>query len=188
MTQIARLQVAWSGATVTGPGLSTFYASTSGTGFSAAVHTFFDTSPLLFPAGTTITVPSGGDLIEDTTGALAGTWNEPGGGGVTVGTETGSWSAGVGMQVRWPTGGIVGGRKVVGSTFLVPIAGSLFDTDGTIDAAVVSSVEVQANALLAAVPTLRILSRPKGLRVGSSHTVLRVVVPDRTSWLRSRRT
>lgn len=188
MTELVRLRCTWGGSPVVGPGLSTFYATTGGSGLPDDVLTFFNTSPLLFPSGLTITVPSGGETINDATGELTGTWNEPGTGGVATGTETGSYAKGVGMQVRWPTAGIVGGRKVVGSTFLVPIAGSLFDVDGTIDTAVVSAMQSQANALLAAQPNLRIWSRPKGLRAGSSHTITSAVIPDRTSWLRTRRT
>lgn len=188
MTQICRLRCTWGGSPVVGPGLSTFYWSTTEDGGPDDVLAFFNTSPLLYPSGLTVTVPAGGELIEDTTGELAGTWSQPGTGGVATGTETGSYAKGVGMQVRWPTGGIVGGRKVVGSTFLVPIAGSLFDTDGTIDTAVVSAMQTQADALLAAIPSLRILSRPKGLRAGSSHAITSAVIPDRTSWLRTRRT
>lgn len=189
MSQMQRLRVTWSGPGVTGPGLSTFYTSTAGPlGIANAVKTFLQSQQLAFPTNVTITVPSGGDLIEDTTGALAGTWNEPGTGGSFTGTGTGDYPQGVGMQIRWRTGGIVAGRRVVGSTFFVPIMSAIFDADGTLDNATVTSLTNAGTALIAAHPDLRIFSRPKGPRIGSSHAVLTAVVPDRVSWLRSRRT
>lgn len=189
MAQMQRLRVSWSGPGVTGPGLSTFYTSTAGPlGIADDVLAFFQGQALAFPTNLTITVPSGGDLIEDTTGGLAGTWNEPGTGGTFTGTGTGDYPQGVGMQIRWRTGGIVAGRRVVGSTFICPIMSAIFAADGTIDNVTVASVQAAGTALIAAHPDLRIWSRPKGPRVGSSHAVETAVVPDRVSWLRSRRT
>lgn len=188
MSNLYRLRVTWGGSPVIGPGVSTFYSISAGTGYADAVYDFFNTSPLLFPSGTTITVPDNGETIESTTGALTGTWSSPGEGGTVTGTETGSYSKGVGMRVRWITSGIVGGRHVIGTTFLVPIAGSLFDVDGTIDTAVVSGVQTQADDLLSAWPDLTVWSRPAGSRAGNFHVVQSTKAVDGVSWLRSRRT
>jgi len=162
------------------------------------VLAFFDAAPLLFPVGNTITVPNGGDIIDDVTGNLAGSWTDTGTGGVATGTETGSYAKGVGLQVRWRTSGIVASRRVTGSTFMVPIAGSLYDTDGTIDTAVITSLQSAADDLVAAMAGFRIWSRPVEAdpdhvppivaRDGTSSAVVAAVCPDRVSWLRSRRT
>lgn len=188
MTEIVRLRVEWSGSGIVGPGLSTFYFATSGTGVSDDVYDFFNSSPLLFPSTVSIFVPSGGDTINDVTGELTGTWDDPGTGGTVNGTNTGDFFMGVGMRVKWPTSGIVGGRRVVGSTFLCPIAAAISDTTGTIDNATVSGVLSAASALVAAQPTMRIWSRPTPARAGTSSPVTSAQVPDKTSWLRSRRT
>lgn len=188
MAALARLRASWSGSALVGPGVSTFFFDPADTGASTAVRTFLNTAPLLFPTGVTITVPSGGEIIEDTTGALIGTWNDPGSGGTVNGANTGEYARGVGMQVRWQTGGIAGGRRVVGSTFLVPIAVGIFDTDGTLDAATVTAEQNAANTMIGGTVTFKVWSRPNATRSGTSHPITSAVVPDRVSWLRSRRT
>lgn len=188
MASLARLRVTWSGSPVVGPGVSTFYFDPADTGASTLVRNFFNAAPLLFPAGLTLTIPSGGEIITDTTGDLSGTWNDPGSGGTVNGANTGDFAKGVGMQVRWQTGGIVGGRRVVGSTFLCPIAGAIFDVDGTVDNASITSTQAAANTMIGGAVTFKVWSRPTASRAGTSNDITSAVVPDRVSWLRSRRT
>ena len=85
MTAILRMRCEWGGSGVTGPGLTTFYFDQAGSGFPADVRTFFEAIKANIPSNTTITVPNGGDIIEDTTGVLSGSWSEPS--GVTTSTE-----------------------------------------------------------------------------------------------------
>lgn len=188
MASLARLRVTWTGSGIVGPGVSTFYFDPADTGASTRVLAFFNTAPLLFPDKVTITVPSGGEIITDTTGELSGSWNDPGTGGTVTGTNTGDFAMGVGMQVRWQTGGIVGGRRVVGSTFLVPIASGIFDVNGTLDTATVTAEQSAANTMIGGAVTFKVWSRPTPSRVGSSNDITSAIVPDRVSWLRSRRT
>lgn len=188
MAVLARLRCTWNGAGVVGPGVSTFYFDSADTGASTAVLAFFNTAPLLFPSSVQITVPSGGEMINDGDGSLAGTWNDPGTGGVVTGTNTGDFAMGVGFQVRWQTAGIVGGRRVVGSTFIVPIASGIFDTNGTLDTATVTAEQSAANTMIGGSVTFKVWSRPTPSRVGTSNNITSAVVPDRVSWLRSRRT
>jgi len=188
MADMKRLRVAWTGSGVTGPGVSTFYSTAVGVvGMADDVEAFFGAAPLLFPANVTITIPSGGDLIESTTGALSGSWNDPGTGGTVQGTNSGDYAQGVGMQVRWRTDGIVGGRRVVGSTFIVPIPGANFNTDGTLDNADVTAMTTRATTLIGAMDGFVIWSRPIPGRAGVASAVVSASVPDRPSWLRSRR-
>jgi len=168
--------------------LTTFYFDAASAGTSAAVHNFFQVFMHGMPAGITIKVPNSGDLIEETTGALSGTWSEAGGGGATLTDGAGEFAQGVGIQVRWRTDGVVGRRRVVGSTFICPILHSGFDASGTPTVSQVLGTNTAASGLLAAAPSLRIWSRPKGTRPGSSHVVTVQDVPRRVSWLRSRRT
>jgi len=182
-----RLKVNWSGSGVVGPGLSVFHFSTGASNGPDAVYDFFNAAPLLYPSTVTITVPSGGDIVDVETGALTGVWDDPGQGGTVNGTNSGDFFAGVGMRVKWLTSGIVGGRRVVGSTFLVPIAAAISDTSGTIDNSTVTSTLSAANAMLAAEPELSVWSRPTPSRPGALSQVIATAVPDKTSWLRSRR-
>lgn len=172
---------------MTGTGLSTFYFGTSGTGVPAAVKSFFQSFALALPNNVTITIPQDGDLIDDATGNLVGTWSESSGGGTVQGGTAGDYAQGVGMQIRWQTGGIVGNRKVVGSTFIVPVTGAVFAADGTLDDATVTANRTAGTNLITAQPTLRVWSRPRVGRAGSSYAVTACRAPDRVSWLRSRR-
>jgi hypothetical protein len=202
MTTLLRTRVLWSGSALSGDGVSTFYESGTGpSGLAAAWRTFLNSQIMAFPPGVTWTFPPSGDSIEDSTGDLNGVFSSSGTIGSLTGGASGEFAKGVGMQIRWHTAGIVNHRRVVGSTFLVPLQNAIFDTDGTIDGATVTSMTSALNTFLAAVPTMRIWSPPwdpskapprakpyPPARLGTSHAVTSVQVMDRVSWLRSRRT
>jgi hypothetical protein len=187
MTQLQRLRVEWGGSLIPGGGLSTFYATTTGSGFPAGVKSFFTAFAHRIPTGVTWTVPTFGDLIEDSTGALAGSWSEPSGGGQVASSGTAAHAAGVGTRVVWQTGGIHNGRRVKGSTFIVPLSQGVYDTSGTIDSLVLADIQQGVNTLLTAVPNLRILSKARPGFPGASSAITAGTVPDKVSWLRSRR-
>ena len=94
------------------------------------------------------------------------------------------------MRFVWNTGARRSGRLVRGSTFLVPVIRSTFDGPGHVDDAARTALQTAAtNLVTAAGANLRILSRP-GVRVttGGSAAIISATVPDKVSWLRSRRT
>lgn len=192
-----RLRVTWSGAAVVGPGLSTFYALDTSPGFPAAVRALMASYATSIPSGTTITVPNNGDVIDAATGALTGVWTDGAPPAAITTSASGTYARGVGAQLRWRTSGIVAGRRVVGSTFLVPIQSLAFDTDGTLGPATVTGLLGPANTYLSAAPYAVVWSRPfagnpsatppKPARSGSVHLITSVSVPDRPSWLVSRR-
>jgi len=173
---------------VTGPGLTTFYFDEGGTGFPTACSTFFQAVDAYLPIGITVTVPSSGDLIDVATGALTGTWSEAAS-GPGVGAGFGAFPAGVGARVVWPTSGIVGGRRVKGSTFLAPLVNSCFGTDGTLDPTFATALAGFAGTLWAGAGyDMMIWSRPVPGRPGAASEVIDTEIPDKVSWLRSRRT
>lgn len=191
MTDILRLRVSMSGSGVTGPGLATFYFGAAATSQSDDVHAFYDAIKGNIPSNVTFFVPAGGDIITQETGVLSGTWNEPGTGGSVAGTFAGDYVQGVGVRVVWRTTGIYRGRRVKGSTFLVPIGGALFGTTGLLDPATQAILVGAANTLVAAQPTMRIWSRPNDTApatAGISSSIDSAEVPFSPSWLRSRRT
>jgi hypothetical protein len=185
---IYRLRTTWSGAPVVGEGLSTFFLNAAPSTFHASVGNFFNAIKALFPAGITWTTPNTGDVLDEGSGALTGTWTESGGASTVVSTGTANFANGVGMRVIWPTAGIFHGRRVVGSTFLVPLLNGLYTSDGTIDNTAVTTVDTAALALLAAEGDLSIWSRPSGGGPGQANPVTSAQAVDRVSWLRSRRT
>jgi hypothetical protein len=174
---------------VIGPGLSTFYVdSSASSGFAGAIKAFYTSLAGLFPLGLGITVTSTGDQIDSATGTLTGTWVDTATGAAVGGTNVSVFAQGVGMRAVWLTSGIVGGRRVRGSTFLCPIGSNLYDSNGTISGTTITGLLAAESALIAAVPTLRVWSRPTLARAGAASNVIVGLAPDRISWLRSRRT
>lgn len=185
---IQRLRCEWAGNGVEGPGLTTFYAEADGTlAIQVGASGFFDALAGVIPVGTTITIPAGGDLLDETTGELTGTWGS-GSPTVVAGEWTGSFAGGVGARVVWDTGVVRAGRRVRGSTFVVPMGTISYEDNGTLTAAAVAQLGLAISNMLAQVPTqMRVWSRPKPGLPGAASPVISGRAPDKISWLRSRR-
>ena len=188
MANLARVRTVWSGSPVTGGGVSTIYVSEAKTGIVAAVAACFTSVRGLMPTGITLTTENTGDLIDVETGAITGTWTD-GSTSLIATNGTGNYAAGVGARVRWQTNGVTNRRRVRGSTFLVPLTVAQYDTDGTIIPACITSMQSAFGSLMSALtPDLKIYTRPRNGAGGRSSNVVGLTVPDRVSWLRSRRT
>ena len=187
MTTLIKQRVVWTGTGVIGGGLSVFYFDVATSGTTAAIKAWFATVMQIVPVGTSAQVENAGDTIDDATGAIVGTWSD--GSTQTIpGTGTGVWAAGVGLRVSWLTGGVTNGRRVRGSTFLVPMNAASYGSDGTIDNAVLGAQNTAAQTFQTTMSSShRIWTRPVDGAGGRSHPVTGVIVPDRISWLRSRR-
>ena len=189
MATVSRIRVTWSGTPVTGPGISTFYVDGALTaGWPAALVTLFTSWKGFFPSGITWTIPGVADLLDVSTGVLTGA-NAPGGGGV-VGSSGGAvdFKPGVGARVRWATAGVVAGRKVTGTTFLVPVA-SVEIPNGVPSASLASTGPGAANTYrLTAGITPVVYSKPTVSRGGTVHPITSTSMPSSLTWLRSRRT
>lgn len=183
MVALNRYRVLWSGGPG-GAGVSTFYSNAASTSVYTDIRDFFNGIRTVFTDDVTWTFPASGDTLESTTGTLTGGWSAVAGAPVT-GASVAAWTAGVGARVVWETGAVIGGRRVRGSTFLTGLQGASYDTDGTIGAAALSTIQIAATAL-ASSGELVIWSRPDAGGSGTS-TVLSARVPDQVSWLRTRR-
>lgn len=186
--ELNRVVVSWAGPGVVGLAVNVLhFAGDVGAPSSSAILSAYSGLASSLPSGVTITVPNSGDVIEDTTGTLVGVWTSSGG-GVVTGTAAGPRAAGVGFCVGWTTGGIVDGRKLRGRTFIVPIAGGAFDTDGTFQASAMTQFGTFANALQASGP-LAVWHRPTttGGSDGNSYGVVSNHVNDKAAFLSSRR-
>lgn len=187
MTNLARLRIDLTGAAVVGPSVMTLYQDAAATGLPAATVTWLNAIKANLPPSLTLTVPGGGDTLDAATGALNGSWSD-GGGGTVTGTGVGGFAIGVGARIVWGTSGIVGGRRVRGTTFLVPLMGGTFDSSGRMQPATVTSLNTPTQAFLTAMGSnLLIWSRPKGARAGTTHPVTSATVKTNPSTLRSRR-
>jgi len=188
MAAIVRVRCVWSGAAVTGGGLSTFYFANAASGFVADLTTFWNAVKGWLPTVATVTVPNNGDLIDDVTGELAGSWSE---GSTTAvgGTGAGQYAQGVGARIVWQTSGVTNGRRVRGSTFIAPVLAGQFEGASGITSGMQSSLDSAADALVTAQSgDFLIWTRPRPGVAGKSNVVTGASVPDAVSWLRSRRT
>lgn len=172
-----------------GPGLTTFFAEADGTvAISVGAAGFFDALKTRIPTGTTIFVPNGGDVIDDATGTLTGSWGTSGGTTISC-NGSGSFAGGVGARVVWETDTIRGGRRVRGSTFVVPLVVNGYEANGTLSTLVIGDLQQAISDMLVQVPTqMRVWSRPRPGLTGAGVQVARGVAPDKVSWLRTRRT
>jgi len=168
--------------------VSTFYFNEIHSGFVSDVATYFNAWSTWIPTGITVTISNTGDLLDVATGQISGTWTD---GGTAVATMGGAgvYAQGVGARVKWSTAGIRNGRRVRGSTFMVPTIGAAQQTDGTPAAAALTAWNTAAQALVtASASEMVIYSRPTLGVPGQASVVLSGNVPDAVSWLRTRRT
>jgi hypothetical protein len=187
VTNLARIQVVWNGLGGL-PGLSVFYAPAVPASAPADLVTFFTAIRGFFPTGLTWQVPAAGDVIDDATGTLTGGWTGVGGGVVNANAPTGVYAAGTGLRIDWGTGAIVSGRRLKGRTFLCPLIGAEYQSDGTISSSAQGNITIAAQGLVASSAGLRIWHRPKTPGSGTSALINAVNVPDKVASLRSRRT
>lgn len=188
MSTIIRLRVSLGGAGIIGPGLTTFYFADAHTGFVSDVGALFGALSARFPSQLTWSIPASGDLINDVTGDLVGVWND-GVASAGTGSGTSAWAQGVGFRSVWETAGTTNNRRVRGTTFWAPVDGTMLQTDGTLnDTARASALTACETFLTASDGNLRIWTRPRAGVTGKSTPVTSVNIPDKISWLRSRRT
>lgn len=189
MTELSVCRVVWSGQPVTGGGISTFYTLGSGTALNSALNTFFGSIKSLLPAGCQVRPDTGGVKVDSNTGGLTGAWSG-GTGSSLISSTAGVWAAGVGARIVWDTAGITNGRRVQGSTYIVPLVGAYYAADGTIDDTLVGGTAQNAiNTFLTTMGTnLVVWTRPRATTSGVEHSVTGGRMLDKVSWLRSRRT
>lgn len=185
MADIQRVYVTWSGLTGL-PGVSVFYGVPGGS-LVSDLKTFFNAIKALFPSGLSWQIPTAGDNVDSASGHLTGGWSDVNG-GIVSSTGSGIWAAGTGMGVRWHTNGLVNSRRLKGRTFLCPMFGSAFQTDGTIVDAYVTTVQTAANAVVTGGDMLIWHRPPTGTFAGGvTSPVTAAVAEDRVTSLRSRR-
>ena len=191
MPTLSRVRVNWIGSAVTGGGVSTFYSTNSDpSALVAALKVFFGSFNGLFPSTMELQYPGSGETIDETSGAVNGAWaiTPPSN---TIGAGGNNYAAGVGCRIRWNTAAITRRRRVRGSTYLVPIVNTLYDTTGTIDNSSLALIQGAIPTLLAADSgSIRVYSRPQTTTSndGAAHPITSGLAVDKVSWLRSRRT
>lgn len=203
MTALHRVRVGCTGMTG-GPGVSTFYAL-DGAALVPFLQTFYTTLVNATPLGVTYRIENSGDIIEDTTGALTGTWV----GGTAVpfaGSDIHNYAAPVGFVAQWQTNAIMDGSRVRGRTFVVPASREIFQDNGTLADAFATQTMVDGDAMItSAAGNFVVWHRPfagrtavpasgthkaitaKASHLGGHAIVTACVVRDKAAVLRSRR-
>lgn len=184
MASIYRIACKWENFTGA-PGYSVFYAVASPTStLRGQIGGLFGQVSQYLPNGLTVTIPDQGDILEETTGQITGTWNELSGAVVATGSSGASYAGSAGAVINWKTAAVVNGHRVRGRTFLVPLA-SGYETNGTLTTACRGALQTAANAVTFG--SLGIWHRPVNGSGGSWHQITSAVVPDMAAVLRSRR-
>jgi len=188
MANLARVRVEWTGTPVVGGGLSTFYFNEVHVGFQADLQAFFDAIKGVFPSLLVWRIPGSGDLIDEASGALSGTWTEGADVSVTA-TGVGQYPLGVGARLTWRTAGLTNGRRVTGATYLAPLLSGQFEGSSALVPAVVTLFNTAGNSLVtASAGEMVVYTQPVNGAGGKGSEVTSASCPDKVSWLRSRRT
>ena len=148
----------WSGA----PAYSIHYCTPGNAGdLQTKLANFFDDIKGLFNGSINWSWESAGNSISDADGKVNGSYS-----GLTppsTVTATGGssvYASALGAKVKWTTGAIVNHRRLKGATILVPVAASVFATDGTLDTSYRGTIAGAAAAFVGDVTSYaRVFSR-----------------------------
>lgn len=179
-----RYRVSWSnfpGA----PGVSTHYVDPAVTDFSP-IRVFYQAVALCVPNALTFNFPTSVDVIDETNGQIQTTQAATVLSSLNSIVASAAFSGTSGCAVQWRTPDYVNGNHVVGRTYVVPLAQTQYDTNGSIASGTVTNLQAAGMALIAAMPML-VWHRPKPGVPGSKHAVTNVAVPDLAVVMRSRR-
>lgn len=197
VASIFRSRFTWTGFNGA-PGVSTFFFNTAPSATEiAAIQTFFNAVKNGIPSVVKISTDGGIDELDEANGELLGSSvvTPP---ATVTGAAGAAYAAPTGVIVHWTTPDVVGGRRVRGTTYLVPFT-SFFDTDGTVVASGITMLGSAAGTLWTTnFGKMVVWHRPKFgpkppsgprplLRDGSSHVVGGSLPVDKAVVLRSRR-
>lgn len=145
----------WAG-TTGGPGITQlavaegtggFWTPTQATTVTAAVHDFWEDLIAYLPNEITLTVDPVVDLYDEANAELVASETATATPGVVTGINTAAYSMASGLKINWNTGAIRAGRRVKGSTFIVPAASSVYTNTGVVDGVVATAFNTAANLL-----------------------------------------
>jgi hypothetical protein len=106
-----------------------------------------------FPLDVSYTVDSIVEYYDGLTGSLLGEVAATSAHVSHAGGADGAYGNGIGALLKWNTGGLFGGHRIRGRTFMVPLDQVAFDTSGTLKGDCIDSFLTGAAAYLAAMAT-----------------------------------
>lgn len=177
------------------PGYTTFHFDAAGstavdaTNVTTDVRTFFTAVNTVIPSGVAIQVQEDVEVLDPSTGRMLDVVTGNGGGTAVNGMGTGVYSGPSGAVIHWLTGSVRNGRRLRGRTFLVPLAGFVYENNGTLGPANIPTIQNAATNLLGqAENPLVVFGRPSpGGSDGMIAPATSARVPDLAAVLRSRR-
>lgn len=159
-----------------------------------AVRTFWNSLAAYLPDEVRIQVNPVVDTYERENGELFSSHTAATPPAVVAGTSTSGYAGGAGCKVTWNTSQIRNGRRVRGSTFIVPLSATAFTAVGTIGGTQSGAINTAAATLLSQLSAggtpLAVWSRPRTtptLRVGFCTEVVAGNCSTKTAILRGRR-
>jgi hypothetical protein len=149
----------------------------------------------LFAIGTA-NIPTGANFSFDSvaqtfdgTGQLTGELNLTIVPAVITGANNSAYAGGAGVVVNWLTDAFVGGKRIRGRTFLVPLGPSVFAADGTVSDTFRTTLQTAATTFATSTPQPAVWS-VRALGASPVYTIAGMqgaTIPDRSALLRSRR-
>lgn len=153
---------------------------------AATIRAFFLAQQTRLPNGVTVSFPA--EMTEHSDdGTLTGVQGMTSVPAPVTMTGTGNWAAPVGARLNWDTNTIVGGKRLRGALFLVPLVVSQYDAVGTLASTTVTGIQGNAQTMLTDLPVAGLplaVWSPTGSVVAA---VTSPTVPDRAAVMRSRR-
>lgn len=125
-------------------------------GVLTAINTMINTNAGGIPADVSWVMDTIVESYDGVLGTITGELPAAGAISPESGTNGSAYANGVGLTIKWKTGGMFNGRRIQGRTFIVPMAGQQFQTDGSLDAGVAASWQTAANAYIAAMGPLNV--------------------------------
>lgn len=190
---ITRVTAIWSGFSGA-PGYTNLFFEADSAGVANAarigqVRGFFNTISSQIPDPVTISFEQEVALIDETSGELLGYEQpeEPVESVEGFAPTSSGFSSATGAVITWLTDTVVGNGRVQGRTFIVPISGNSYQSDGTLNSAALTGLRSGAALLAGEAAGLVVWSRPRDGRAGVAAPVNSYRVPDMTAVLRSRR-
>lgn len=200
-----RARVVWNGFSG-GPGVNTLHFGVTPEQNADAAQTILDALKTFYtglniymPTGVSISFESQLEVINAENGQIENIVSASPPAPVT-GSGSGGYSSGAGMCVHWITQDFRKGRRVRGRSFMVPLSAQAFDTTGTLNNTLITTMQ-GLGATLAAneAVQLSIFRRPVMTETtntvedplvaipGSQHRVTAVRISDKGAYLTSRR-
>lgn len=184
MTDLFRVRSTWAGFPGA-PGVTTMYFLDHAT-CVASVRTFWTDIAAHFPLDVHIQVQHTGDIIDDGTGDITGTWTSDAV-AVVNGSSDNPYAAPVGACVNWITDTVVRGHRLRGRTFLVPMGNQDFQSDGSLNNTTRDTIQTAADNLIASQSSSFVVHSKGTGTDGTDGLIISATVPDKAVVLRSRR-